>query len=324
MSNKDWDSLSNAMKTLEAKGLPHWQNYLGFYSSWLNGYFKEPWGILMPIDDHGFHRGDGIFEAVRMQNRAFFDFRSHLARLGRSAELIGMKLPKSLEEIEAICVELARRCDVQDGLLRLFVTRGPGGFSPSPKEVVGHQIYAIINKLKLPDPKSYENGVRAMVSSVPPKDPWWSQIKSCNYLQNVLMKQEVIKKGYDFAIGVDHEGRVCEGSTENILALTARGEIVVPSFDYTLRGTTVSVVMRLAEKLKREGKVKDVRHGDLTVDDLKSAREVAFVGTTLGVLPVNSIDDKAIGNRKPGEVCKALHAALTNAIHTDPSVRVEY
>lgn len=319
-----WDSLENAFRSLREAKPSYQDNYLGFYSSWLNGYFREPWGMLMPMDDHGFHRGDGIFEAVRIQNGAYFDLQSHLARLARSAELVGMKLPKSVKEIEAICVELARRCGSKDGLLRLFVTRGPGGFSPSPAEVVGHQIYAIINKLKVPDPKIIESGVRAMICTVAAKDPWWSQIKSCNYLQNVLMKQEVLAKGYDFGISVDSLGRLCEGSTENMMLINQDMELLVPRFDYTLRGTSVMVVMKIAEELKEKLNLKAVRFADVKLADLKAAREAAFVGTTLAVLPIQSIDGHPIGGGRPGPVGKALNLELIRRMNEDPTLRTPF
>src|SRR3569623_1090615 len=128
-----WNESADAIRHLQSLNKPHWENYHGFYSSWLNGFYREPWMMLMPLDDHGFHRGDGVFEAARIHNGAFFDLQSHLKRLKRSAEAIGMEIPKSLTEIEAICVKLASLCAVKEGALRLYITRGPGSFSPSPK-----------------------------------------------------------------------------------------------------------------------------------------------------------------------------------------------
>ena len=61
-----WDSSEKAIEGLKASVRPHWNSYLGFYSSWLGGYFREPWAMLMPLDDHGFHRGDGVFEDYRV------------------------------------------------------------------------------------------------------------------------------------------------------------------------------------------------------------------------------------------------------------------
>lgn len=319
-----WSTAEQAFEKLKSNPRPHHKDYLGFYSSWLGGYFKEPWAMLVPMDDHGFHRGDGVFEAVRMHERAYIDMDAHLARLERSAAAIEMKLPKTLKEIEAICVELGKLCDSPTGILRLYVTRGPGGFSPSPSEVVGHQIYIAVTQMKPPSAEKYAKGVTAMLSTVPAKEERWSRIKSCNYLQNVMMKKECVDKGVDFAICLDEQGRVCEGSTENLAILTAAHELLVPKFDYTLRGTTVVTVMRLAEELKSKGVLKDIRVADLSAKDVAGASEAAFVGTTLGVLPVASLDGKAIGGGRAGEVMTALNQLLLKHWATDPTLRTPY
>lgn len=319
-----WDSVDQAFAKLKSSTPKAWDNYLGFYSSWLGGYFREPWAMLLPMDDHGFHRGDAVFEAARIYEGAYIDLQAHLLRLERSASAIGLKLPKSIAEIEEIVCELARRCGSQTGILRLYVTRGPGGFSPSPAEVSGHQIYAAITKIKPPDPKLYEDGVRALFCETPAKEPFWAQIKSCNYLQNVLMKMESNAKGFDFPISIAADGRLCEGATENLMILTKNKNLVVPRFDYTLRGTTVSVVMRLAEELKGRGEISSVALGDIRREDLLQAEEAAFVGTTLAVLPIGSIDNKAIGKGRGGPAMLQLNQRLLTAMATDSRLRTAF
>jgi branched-chain amino acid aminotransferase len=319
-----WDSIDQAFTRLKSTPQKSWENYLGFYSSWLGGYFREPWAMLLPMDDHGFHRGDAVFEAARIHEGAYIDLQAHLLRLERSAKAIGMTLPKPVSEIEAIVCELARRAGASTGLLRLYVTRGPGGFSPSPTEVSGHQIYAAITKIKPPDPRLYENGVTALFCETPAKEPFWAQIKSCNYLQNVLMKMESIAKGFDFPISISSEGQLCEGATENLMILTKNKTLVVPKFDYTLRGTTVSTVMRLAEEFKAKGEIHGVSLGDIRREDLLNAEEAAFVGTTLGVLPIGSVDKKSIGTGRAGAVMPQLHHRLLEKMASDPALRTVF
>jgi 4-amino-4-deoxychorismate lyase len=319
-----WNSPDEAFAKLRANPRPHWDNYLGFYSSWLGGYFREPWAMLLPMDDHGFHRGDAVFEAARIVDRAFIDLPAHLKRLQNSARSIQMELPKSLDEIGAICVQLGKLCDSPAGILRLYVTRGPGGFSPSPSEVTGHQVYAAITKAGAASPERYEKGVSAMISTVAAKEQRWAQIKSCNYLQNVLMKKESLDKGFDFAISVDERGRVCEGATENLMIVSAQNELLVPHFDYTLRGTTVAEVMKIAEDLKKAGRLRDVRLADLTVGDLRAAKEAAFVGTTLGVLPVSSLDRQPVGTGRGGEIGLELNRQLMQRMASDPALRTPF
>lgn len=319
-----FDSIEGALGRLKSSAKPQWSNYLGFYSSWLGGYFKEPWAMMVPMDDHGFHRGDGVFEAVRIHERAYFDLPSHLKRLINSAQRIGLKPFASLEDLQMIVLELARRCDASSGILRLYMTRGPGGFSPNPEESTGTQLYAAITGLKPPVRERYTQGVKCMTSETGAKDPFYTGIKSLNYLQNVLMRKECFDQGYDFAVCFDAQGVLCEGATENVMVIAAGGEMIVPRFDYTLKGTTVSLVLRIAADQPEKYGVKSVRHGDLTHHDLATAREAAFVGTTLGVLPIASLDGRPIGEGRGGPVCLALNDELMRRMAMDPAVRTQF
>jgi branched-chain amino acid aminotransferase len=319
-----WGNPHEAIKKLENSDHGYWSNYKGFYSSWLDGYFQEAWAMLMPLDDHGFHRGDGVFEAARIQDGAYIDLDAHLQRLQRSATAIGMELPKSIEEIKEICVNLGRLCQSSNGILRLYVTRGPGGFSPSPKEVIGHQIYVAVTEMKPPPAVQYEEGCNTMFSTVTAKEPFYSRIKSCNYLQNVLMKKECIEKGFDMTICIDSSDHVCEGATENMCVVTHDKRLLVPRFDYTLAGTTVQVAMRLAQELVQSGQLTAVEFADLSKSDVLGAKEAAFVGTTLGVLPIGRIDGHPIADGKAGEVCKVLHQRMMDEFSKNPSLRTQF
>ena len=175
-----------------------------------------------------------------------------------------------------------------------------------------------------PLPAAYERGVRTIFSRMPAKDPFWSQIKSCNYLQNVLMKKECLDKGADFAICLDDKGRLCEGSTENMMIITKDARLIVPRFDYTLHGTTIQIVMKLAEGLVSQGLIKSVSFGDLLREDLLSAAEAAFVGTTLGVLPMSEIEGATIGKGVGGEISLMLNQALTDQMTTNRKLRTEF
>jgi branched-chain amino acid aminotransferase len=319
-----WDSIDGAFAKLKQSSKSPWAGYAGFYSSWYGGYFKEPWAMLVPMDDHGFHRGDGVFEAVKIHGHAYFDLQSHLRRLLNSAERIGIAPYGSVEEIQKIVLELAKRCNLDMGILRLYMTRGPGGFSPSPEECTGTQLYAAITVLKPADLSRYRNGVKCMISKTVAKDPFYTGIKSLNYLQNVLMRRECRDGGFDFGVCVDPSGRVCEGATENLLIVNKDMELIVPRFDYTLRGTTVSLVMKIAEEKAGALGLKAVRHGDLTIKDLKTAKELAFVGTTLGVLPVSSLDKEPVGEGRGGPVALTLNDELMKKMALDPAVRTEF
>jgi branched-chain amino acid aminotransferase len=328
-----WGNVHEALRKLESSHYEHWQSYKGCYSSWLEGYYQDPWIMLMPLDDHGFHRGDGVFEAVKIQDGAFIDLDAHLQRLEISANMIGMKdLPHTLIEIKEICLHLGRLCQIfNHGLLRLFITRGPGGFSPNPMEVIGHQLYVVIMEIKDLPSVWYEKGCHAMFSTVSAKEPFYSRIKSCNYLPNVLMRKECQDRGYDMTIAIASDGRICEGAGENMFIVTHDKRLLVPRFDYTLAGTTLRVMMRLAQDLlvnnDQQGEdnlLRSVEFADLTKVDVLNAAEVCFVGTTMGVLPIGKIEGVPIGqnsNGRPGEVSKILHQRLMEEFSTNQTLR---
>ena len=163
--------------------------------------------------------------------------------------------------------------------------------------------------------KSYQEGVTADFSEVVVKEGLWAQVKSCNYLPNVMMKKEAVDKKIDFMIGIDRDGNLTEGSTENLAWVNSEQAFCYPKFDNTLRGTTL---LRLVELLARKNlmKTKEVR---AKKEDLNNAKAIFMVGTTLDVLPVSRwaghfVESKYLGHdlrkvlledQKSGEVLTA-------------------
>ncbi len=292
------------------------RKYAAMYNSVVKGFVTDPALMLVPIDDHLVHRGDGVFEAVRLAPKGFFLMKEHLARLARSAELIGLKLPHTIEEIFEISLKLQKIAGLSSAMLRIFIGRGPGDFSPSPYSTLGSQIYIAIMEFKPLAAEKFIEGVSLMFSTVPVKPGLFAQVKSCNYLPNVLTKKESLDRGYDFAVNLTEQGFVAEGPTENILVLTAAGDLVAPKFDYTLRGTTLVRTLDLAKDLlNKTGSiggvaVHSIGSADLSRDDLLQASELMMVGTTLEVLPVTRVESKKIGDGKGGPVARALRAEL--------------
>lgn len=316
-----WMDAREALQALSNREQKYYSSYYGFYSSWLGGFFREPWALLIPMDDHMVHRGDGVFEAVRLYDNAYFDLDAHLARLGRSAEFIGLKLPVPLAEVKQLCRELGRLCDQPHALLRVFVSRGPGDFGTNPYTTVGSQLHLVLTKITPPTDAQYANGVRAFFAETRAKEPPFSGVKSCNYLQNVLMKKEAVDKGFDFALSLDLANRVCEGSTENFAIVTPDKKLVAPKFDYTLRGTTLLCVLQLAEALIESGDLSAIEVRDIPKEELLSAREMAFIGTTLGVLPVRQMGEQELGALGPQSIFAKLGQLLRQEMATSRTRR---
>lgn len=202
-------------------------------------------------------------------------------------------------------------CQGKDVLFRLYVSRGPGGFTTNPYECVGSQLYIVMTQF-IPYPaEKYQKGVSAITSHVLAKPAPFSQIKSCNYLPNVMMKKEAVDRGVDFTVCFTDEGFLGEGSTENILIVTDMGEVLAPVFDYTLQGTTLLRVLEVARgQMGSHSGISRVDLEKLRHEDLDRATEVMMAGTTIGLLPVTRWEGKSVGSGKPGPVFQLLHREL--------------
>lgn len=281
------------------------------YASYFDGLVTDPAAMFIPVDDHMVHRGDGIFEAARFHNGRVFDLEGHLARLMKSAELISLKMKWNVAEIANLVQAVVNKSPGEDGMLRIFVSRGYGDFSPNPYSTTGTQLIIVSMPFKSLPREKYEQGVSIMFSKVAWKPGFFAQVKSCNYLPNVLAKKESVDAGVDFSIGLNSEGYISEGPTENIMMLSADRVLVAPPFDYTLRGTTLLQVLDLARKMSSELNIKDVVSRPVTAVELASASEVMMVGTTLGVLPVSQVAGKPVGSGRGGPVGLRLNEALS-------------
>lgn len=288
------------LKTLESPS----RTYAAMYSTWLGGIVTEPSLMVIPIDDHGFHRGDAVFEAVKCVDNQIYALDRHLERMQASADRISLKLPFALSELKSISVETVRASKCANAILRMYASRGPGGFTTNPYESVGPQFYLVVTPFKPMAQAKYESGVSAKLSAIRVKEGFFANVKSCNYLPNVLMKKEALDAGVDFTVSIDENGFIAEGSTENFAIVDDSGVFVVPELDRSLRGITVLRAMELSKK--NRGPLKDVRHGRIKAEDVSRAREAFFLGTTLDCIPVTSFEGKAVGDGRPGPVGRHL------------------
>lgn len=307
-----------AIQRLSRKSHQQHGAYLAMYSTYIDGVVKDPSLMLVPVDDHLVHRGDGVFEAIKCVNGKVFLLDQHLDRLSASAAKIFLPLPKTQSEIKEIILEAARIAGASEVLFRLFISRGPGGFTTNPYESVGSQMYLILTSLKSPVAEKYEKGIAIGKSNVPAKDGWLAQIKTCNYLPNVLMKKESVDRNLDFTVGFDAQGFLTESSTENIMFLDQNNILVRPFLRQILKGTTMMRVFELAQKLVDEKLIAGIAERDLKESELMAAKEVMMVGTTLDVLPVTQYEGKPVGTGQVGKVSRRLLELIQEDMKTGP------
>ncbi len=303
-SLEDWPQLASHLRQ------PYHGNYFALYSSLYGGVVTDPVLMTLPLDDHMVHRGDGVFEAFKAVGGKIYNLRGHLDRLVSSARGLSLKLPCSLVQMESIIVETVRAGGKPECMIRVFVSRGPGGFSVNPYECPSPQLYVMVTALGTPFMQLHPEGARIRTSAIEAKSAGMANIKNCNYAPNVLMKKEAVDAGVDFTVGFDENGFLTEGSTENVGIVTRDRRLLFPKLDRILAGTTMLRGMELAKELVGAGLLTAIGFADITHADILSAAELLVTGTTINFVSAVEMDDRQIGDGRPGPVVAALDELL--------------
>lgn len=255
------------------------------------------------VFDHGLLYGDGVFEGIRIYNGKIFECITHLDRLYESAKVIKLTIPMDIETLTDACEQTVRANEIEDGYIRLVVTRGVGTLGLNPFLCDTPKIIIIADNIRLYPEELYDNGMKVIsvptVRNHPLSCP--PQVKSLNYLNNIFAKIEAIQAGASEAIMYNHMGYVAEASGDNIF-IVKKGVVYTPPVQAgALDGITRSVVMSLARK---EGI--DVVEKDLTRFDLYVADEMFLTGTAAEVIGVVEMDGRVIGQGVPGQITSRL------------------
>jgi branched-chain amino acid aminotransferase len=255
------------------------------------------------VFDHGLLYGDGVFEGIRTYNGRVFMLSEHIDRLYRSARAISLEIPVSKKVLAQAVVRTCKANRAMNGYVRLVVTRGAGGLGLNPFICKKPEIIIIAAKIQLYPKRLYDNGlsivtvatVRNVTEAISPN------IKSLNYLNNILAKIEAINVGAPEAVMLNTHGYVAEATGDNIFIVKRNGLLTPPPHAGLLEGITRDVVMNLAR-----GEGMDVREETLTRYDLYNADEVFLTGTAAEVIGVVNIDRRRIGGGKPGKITRLL------------------
>lgn len=300
----------NFFHCLEGQKNPWQKNYLCMYSSQWHGITTDPELMVIPIDDHLVHRGDGVFDVIRCVNGKIYQMERHLQRLERSAKAISLNPPPEYENIRALIKHLVLIGGEKDCLIRIVLSRGPGSFSTNPFDCPSSQIYVNVIRFKRLPSEYYRDGVAIVTSHIPIKKSFFATIKSCNYLPNVLIKMGAIEAKAQYAVALDEDGFLAEGSIENVAVLSADGILEFPGFERTLSGTTAERVFQLAKKLVMENIIREVKFNSISLEKAYQASEMFLTGTSMNIVPVVSYDGKRIGEGCPGPVYSRLSNLL--------------
>jgi branched-chain amino acid aminotransferase len=249
--------------------------------------------------DHGVLYGDGLFEGIRVRAGRIFRIERHLARLQLGARVLGLDLPFDAEQQARIVVDTVRAFGQREAYVRLLVTRGEGPLGVDPTTCKKPTVVCIVAEIGLFSAEQRAQGLTMLTSSYrrPNPDVQDVAVKTLNYLGSALAKQEARQRGADEALLLNQSGRVAEASVANVFVLRGRSLFTPPALDGCLEGINRGAVLEIARDLGFS-----VAERSLGRRDLCAADEVFLTGSGAGVIGVRSLDGRAIGCGRTGEV----------------------
>jgi len=280
----------------------------------LNNRLVDKKDAKITVFDHGLLYGDGVFEGIRSYGGLVFKLKEHVDRLFESAKSIELKITMTKKEIMDAIVSTLKANKLMDAYIRLVVTRGTGDLGLDPRKCKEPTIFIITDKIDLYPKEFYENGLEIDIvnTRLNIKEALNPQIKSLNYLNNILAKIEAIKSNAPEAIMLSQDGYVAECTGDNIF-IVRDGVLSTPPCNVgALKGVTRLAVMDLA---KRDG-IK-VTEEMMKPQDLYKADECFLTGTAAEIIPVTKIDKNTISNGKPGKITGKLLAGFRELTKTD-------
>ncbi|MFA5231983.1 MAG: aminotransferase class IV, partial [Candidatus Omnitrophota bacterium] len=218
---------------------------------YINGKFYEKEDAKISVFDHGLLYGDGVFEGIRSYDRRVFKLSEHIDRLLESAQSIMLKVPLDKEQLIKAVTQTLKANKLDNAYIRLVITRGEGDLGLDPRKCYkGASIIIIADKIALYPEKLYREGLAIVtvptVRNLP--EALNPQIKSLNYLNNILAKIEATNCGSDEAIMLDSLGYVAECTGDNIFVVKNGGLYTPPQCMGTLRGITRDSILEIARK----------------------------------------------------------------------------
>ncbi|MCK6632439.1 MAG: branched-chain-amino-acid transaminase [Fimbriimonadaceae bacterium] len=281
---------------------------------WLNGAVQPLESARVSAADHAHLYGDGLFEGIRFYKRKVFKLDEHLERLYHGTSYMGYSMKMSAEELRSTILDVCKQADMEDGYIRLNVTRGTG-LGLDPKSIPPEpNVMVMVSTLNLYPPELFETGLTVMTSPIRviPPDSLDPRLKCIGrYASNILAKQYANRIGAGDGLMLNHQGYVAEGTGNNVF-LVQQGVVRTPHpASGILKGITRDTVIGLAQEAGIE-----VREELLTPFDFYAADEGFFTGTATEVIPMISLDGNKIGCGRPGEVTLELMRRFRKATET--------
>ena len=274
---------------------------------WYNGKFVNWDKATTHVLSHGLHYGSGIFEGIRAYsdnaNAFIFRLEDHYSRFYNSGKVSLIKIPFSQKKLQEATVQLIKKNKLKNCYIRplAFIGEGSIGINPGNNKV--NVIIAAFEWGTYLGKNGIEHGIRAKISSFARMgvNSFMTKSKiSGNYINSVFAKREAIQLGFDEAIMLDNDGYIAEGTGENIY-IVRNNIIKTTPITTVLEGITRDCVIKIAKDNNIE-----VQEQKFTRDELYMSDEVFLSGTAAEITPVREVDDRTIGNGKPGKITKLI------------------
>ncbi len=269
----------------------------------IDGKLIEKEKAKISVFDHGLLYGDGVFEGIRSYNCLVFKLKEHIDRLYESAHTIMLNIPMSKAQMMKAVINTIKANKLKDAYIRLLVTRGSGDLGLDPRKCKRATVIIITDKIVLYPEELYKKGLKIItvptLRNVP--EALNPQIKSLNYLNNIMAKIEAINAGYQEAIMLNSLGFVAECTGDNLFIIKNKQLYTPEQSMGTLRGITRDCVIDIAKRAKIP-----THECILSRHEIFNAEECFLTGTAAEIIPVVSVDGRQIGNGKPGKITHLL------------------
>ncbi len=278
----------------------------------VNGTITDADKASVPVFDHGFLYGEGIYETLRTYHRSPFLFDRHIRRLRHSASLLALPVPFDDSMLLAnVRRTMAALPDLGEAYIRILLTRGVGELTYNPAACPTPTLVIIVKPFPGQPERTFSEGIRIALVGIRRNHPQALNpiIKSNNLINNALAMQEAIRRHGEEALMLNQAGEIVECAQSNFF-LVREGRVLTPPLAAgLLAGVTREFVIEIARSLGL-----DAAEARLMPEDLKTADEAFITGTTREVTPVVAVDDLRIGSGRPGEITTRLLEAFRSKV----------
>lgn len=283
---------------------------------WMNGKLVPFKDAKVHVLTHALHYSTAVFEGIRCyktpNGSAIFRLPEHVDRLFNSAKMYAMKMPYTKKQITDAIIKTVKASTLKECYIRPIAYYGYGelGLTPIQNKV---DFSIACWEWKMGESKAGKfSGAKCKISSWVRIDSTAQPMKAkaaSNYANAALARVEALRDGYDEAIMLNSQGKIAEGSAENIFIVKGDQILTPPLTADVLEGITRDSVIKIIEE--NDGEVNET---NVERDDLYVADEVFMTGTAAEVKSVTEIDQTVIGNGKPGKITKELQKSFTDVV----------